>query len=253
MKIILIGTGNIAWTLGERLSRTAGTLQGVFGRNPDKAANLAVRWNCSCYHTWESIPGDADVYLFALQDQCYEEVLPLFPHRNRVMVHTSGTLPLQLFENLSANGGVLYPFQSCTQGVELASHRLPLCLETATESVRTTLEKTARFISDEIYWLNNGQRQQLHLAGVFANNFSNALYHIAFDIAKKAGIEPELLHGLIMETALKVTHITPEEAQTGPARRHDKNVIQKQLSLIPKTCSDWKEIYRVMTHYIEEN
>ena len=251
MKVFLLGTGNIAWTLGERLARTAGTLHGVFGRDPDKAATLAARWHCHSYHIWETVPEDADVYIFTLQDQCYEEVLPLFPHRNRVMLHTSGTLPLNLFEGISENGGVLYPFQTCTRGVELASQKLPLCLEATTESTRETLEAAARLISEEIYWLKEGQRQQLHLAGVFANNFSNALYRIAFDKVKKAGIPPELLHGLILETALKVTRVSPEEAQTGPARRHDENVIQQQLALISRNCPEWEEIYRMMTRCIE--
>ncbi|MBO4402776.1 MAG: DUF2520 domain-containing protein [Bacteroidales bacterium] len=252
MKVFLLGTGNIAWILGERLVRTAGTLHGVFGRDPEKAASLAARWHCPSHHSWETIPEDADVYIFTLQDQCYEEVLPHFPHRNRVMLHTSGTLPLNLFEGISENCGVLYPFQTCTRGVELASQKLPLCLEATTESARTTLEATARLISDETYWLKEGQRQQLHLAGVFANNFSNALYCIAFDMVEKAGIPPELLHGLILETALKVTRITPKEAQTGPARRHDENVIRQQLALISRKCPEWEEIYRIMTRCIEE-
>ena len=250
MKIILIGTGNIAWQFGHRLHNKHIPIHGVYGRTPSKARELATQWCTTAYSDLQKLPADADIYLFALRDQAYPAVIREFPHRNRTMVHTSGSLPLSLFESLTPFRGVIYPFQSCTKGCELQSQRLPLCLEASDTATRAVIGSLAACFSEEIYFLDSKQRKQLHVAGVFANNFSNALYRIAFELIEKQHIDTRILHPLILETALKIQKMHPAKAQTGPAVRNDEEVMRNHLELIEKENHEWGEIYRLMSRYI---
>lgn len=251
MKTVLMGTGNIAWHLGQRLHGSGTPIHALYGRDPEKARQLAEAWQTTACSSWDALPDDGDVYLFALSDSAYTEVLREFPYRNRLMVHTSGTLPLSLFEELTPHRGVLYPFQSCTKGRELRSGRLPLCLEASDDTSLHTLNILAGSISDEIFFLDSAQRRQLHMAGVFANNFSNAMYRVAFGLLEKQQMDTRLLHPLIQETALKIQQLHPQQAQTGPAVRGDLNIQQKHLELLQGEKEIYSEIYRLMSRFIQ--
>ena len=250
MKTVLMGTGNIAWHLGQRLHGSGIPLHALYGRSPEKVRPLAEAWQTTACSRWEDLPDDGDVYLFALSDSAYESVLREFPYRGKVMVHTSGTLPLSLFEPLTPKRGVLYPFQSCTKGCALRSGRLPLCIEATDAGTLDTLKILTEGISDEIFLLDSRQRRRLHLAGVFANNFSNAMYRIAFDLTGKQQMDTRLLHPLIQETALKIQQLHPQQAQTGPAMRGDTNIQQKHLELLEEEKEIYSEIYRLMSRFI---
>jgi predicted short-subunit dehydrogenase-like oxidoreductase (DUF2520 family) len=97
--------------------------------------------------------------------------------------------------------------------------------------------------------MNSEKRRKLHLAAVFACNFSNYMYDLAFDIVMSAGIDFEILQPLIAETANKITTMTPKEAQTGPAVRFDEKIIHKHLSLLNRK-KDVREIYRILSKSI---
>ena len=250
MKTVLIGTGNIAWHIGQCLHDKGIKLHALYGRHPEKAGQLAEAWQTRACSHWDALPDDGDVYLFALSDNAYDDVIRDFPYREKIMVHTSGTLSLSLFAPLTSKRGVLYPFQSCTKGCGLQSGRLPLCIEASDKETFCTLNTLAADISNEIFSLNSAQRRQLHLAGVFANNFSNALYGIAFDLLEKQQIDTALLHPLILETALKIQQLHPRKAQTGPAVRGDANVQQKHLELLDNEKEMYREIYRLMSRFI---
>jgi uncharacterized protein YfeS len=88
----------------------------------------------------------------------------------------------------------------------------------------------------------------LHLCGVFACNFTNALYGIAEEIAKQQQIDFEIIKPLIVETARKIKTLPPADAQTGAAKRNDQTTIQKHLKLL--TNPMWNEIYKILTDTI---
>ena len=63
-------------------------------------------------------------------------------------------------------------------------------------------------------------------------------YKVPFDILKP----------LITETANKIQTLSPQEAQTGPAKRNDTITINKHLALL--TDENHKEIYKILTKSI---
>lgn len=112
----------------------------------------------------------------------------------------------------------------------------------------TVIETIANQLSDKVFHLNSNKRQYLHLTGVFACNFVNHLYAISEEILKQEEIPFEILLPLIDETASKVHTLTPKDAQTGPAIRYDKNVIEKHLDMLDDP--DLKNIYTIISEHI---
>lgn len=187
----------------------------------------------------------ADIYIVALPDTIIQEVD--LNHLSGLVVHTSGTVP---YKDLKAiNRGVLYPLQSFSKEKNINFKKTPFCLETENEQDYILLESCIKKISDFVYKITEFQRQKLHLAAVFANNFSNRVLGIAYDICKEQNIDFNILQPLIQETFLKAQILPPHIAQTGPALRRDKKTTEKHLSQLNSTD---KEVYKILTKSIQE-
>jgi predicted short-subunit dehydrogenase-like oxidoreductase (DUF2520 family) len=87
----------------------------------------------------------------------------------------------------------------------------------------------------------------LHIAAVFANNFTNQMFKLANDICKENNFSFDLLKPLINETAAKIQSLDPAKAQTGPAKRNDQKIIEKHLSQL---SGEQKEIYKLISKSI---
>ena len=110
------------------------------------------------------------------------------------------------------------------------------------------LSLLANRISEKVYHVNSQQRLELHISAVFACNFSNYLYQIAHGLLLKNGLPFELLLPLIDETAQKLHSMSPYDAQTGPARRHDKLVVGKHIEQINDV--KLKQLYALISNEI---
>ena len=106
----------------------------------------------------------------------------------------------------------------------------------------------AELISNRVWVLDEENRRYLHLAAVFACNFTNHMYDLSARLLAERGIPFSVLLPLIDETARKVHEMSPREAQTGPAVRHDMNVIGKHMDMLSDPMV--KEIYTLMSDSI---
>jgi len=187
----------------------------------------------------------ADLYIVALPDAIIP-TLNLF-HLDGLVVHTSGTVSLTKL--MANNRGVLYPTQSFSKEKEITFKEIPFCLETEHETDYSLLESFATSLSSLTYKVDEQQRQKLHLAAVFANNFSNRVLGIAYDICEENNLDFAILQPLIQETFLKLTTLSPSAAQTGPALRKDEETLNKHKSQLQDTELD---IYKILTKSIQE-
>ena len=167
---------------------------------------------------------------------------------NGLVVHTSGSVAMTAL-NDKLRRGVLYPVQTFSKGKAMDFKSVPLALETENENDYELLFKLAASISDQVIQVNSNQREKLHLSAVFANNFSNYMFLTAKDICDQNDLPFETLKPLILETAQKLMNTDPKVAQTGPARRNDTKVIEKQLMSLK---DEKKEIYRVLSAAIKK-
>ena len=251
LSIVLLGTGNIAQHLFESLHNlpTVDVIQ-VYGRTTTGLSYF--QHQCDTTDQPEAIK-DADLYILAVSDGAIPEVSQLLQHKKGMVVHTSGSVSLDAIA--VARRGVFYPLQSFTKGRSLNFSEIPLCLEATAPKDKKLLEELAQQLSKKVVWISSEKRKKLHLSAVIANNFTNHCYLMAKEICEDENLSFELLQPLIQETAAKITCISPEEAQTGPARRNDVYTLQEHLAALERPLH--KKIYQltsesIKTHYEEK-
>ena len=188
-----------------------------------------------------------DIYLIAVSDNSIKEVIQLLP-KDSFVVHTSGSISLKEIKRDRA--GVFYPIQTFTKGSDVNFSEIFVGLESKNSKDLMILKKLAKHIGSKSFVLNSSKREQLHLAAVLVNNFTNHLFAEANLICKKNNLPFDLLLPLIKETVQKVEKLSPKNSQTGPASRNDSETISKQIKLI--TNSRLKKIYKVLTSAIQE-
>jgi len=147
------------------------------------------------------------------------------------------------------NCGVFYPLQTFSKNQKINFKDVPICIEANNKKTLNILSNLAKSVSNNIYFTNSEQRKSLHLAAVFACNFTNHLYSISENILKKENIDFEILKPLIIETANKIKNHSPLEMQTGPAIRNDKEIIKEHLKLLKRNKTE-QNIYKLLTENI---
>lgn len=252
MKVVIIGSGNVA----THLSLAMASLEGieicqVYSPTEAHAEILAERLNCDFVTNPTQIRKDADVYLFALKDQALETVIRAVPANNGLWLHTSGSMPMQVFAGYTERYGVLYPLQTFSKSREISFRGIPLFIECHREEDKNCLEDLARRLSGKVCELSSEKRRSLHLAAVFACNFTNHIYALAEEILAKEGLSRDYLFPLIDETAAKVHELPAQEAQTGPAIRYDENIINKHLGMLADD-PDVQTLYRLLSQSIHK-
>ena len=249
MKIVILGAGNLASHLAPALKKAGHQIDCIYSRSRKSAAALAKRIKSTAVTSVSQIPHDADLYIIAVADHAISDVVSEFDFIPKCIAHTSGSVPLSVFPKKFRNAGVLYPLQSFSKARKVNLQGTPICIKYRSVAAGLTLKKAA-MISSKVSKLTSAQRAKLHMAAVFVNNFPNALYSIAFDILKKEKINFNLLHPLILETALKVQNNRPDHMQTGPARRGDAVTLNLHRKLL-KGMKTEKDIYNLMSKMIE--
>ncbi len=247
IKVVLLGTGNVARYFFDSLHiKDHIKVIQVVGRNES-----ALEY----FNTSVAVTTDfndikpADIYILAVKDDAIGSVSQTLPIQNGLLVHTSGSVALDVLPR-TIRRGVLYPLQTFSKTPPKYAEKIPFCIEAEEKNDLDLLETLALSLKGVVYKISSQQRLHLHLAAVFANNFTNHMYHLAAKICADNAIPFAILESLIKETSHKIEASTPLEAQTGPAKRGDTAIIEKHLELLPHTKS--KEIYALLSQSIQD-
>ena len=247
IKVAIIGGGNVATHLANAFSKTNEvSLVQVYARNIEQVEHL--KEVTSITNSIELLT-KADVYIIAVSDDAIGDVSRKIEQKNGLVVHTSGSVAMQSLQN-TGRKGIFYLLQSFSKDKEVNFNEIPFCLEAESEEDLQLLETLAKTIGKKIYRINSEQRKRLHVAAVFVNNFTNHMYKIGADICNEHQVPFEVLLPLIQETAQKITELSPDAAQTGPAKRNDQKTIQDHLALLN---AEQQEIYKLITKSIQQN
>lgn len=247
--IVIIGAGNVATHIANTLKHNANIIQ-VYSKHLDNALSLAKQISDTCQYTNDvNKLCEADLYLISIKDDAISDFLQSVPlrFRNAYWAHTSGSVPREVFNDFNNSNGVIYPLQTFSKRVKVNIEDVAFFVEGNNRQVEDKLINYATLISSHVYKAGSELRKQLHIAAVFANNFSNYMYIIANDILERNNLPFSVLSPLIKETTRKATNIPPIEAQTGPAVRGDLKVINKHISLLNDEESN---IYDIISNSI---
>ncbi|MCD8297562.1 MAG: DUF2520 domain-containing protein [Prevotella sp.] len=254
MKIALIGAGNLATNLGIALLHAGHNILQVYSRTKESARTLANELGCIPVTYIHDVCDDADIYIIAVKDSAIADIIPDLCNSNRknkIFVHTAGSIPMSVFQGYAKHYGVLYPMQTFSKARIVDFQDIPCFIEGNNETALTKIITLASTVSKDLYNLTSEARQYLHLSAVFACNFVNHCYAIASDILTKQNIPFKVMLPLIDETARKVHALPPQQAQTGPAVRYDINVITSQSELLKDNPVLYK-LYKLMSSDIHQ-
>lgn len=248
MKVTLIGAGNLATQLGKSLKKTGVTISQVYSRTEESARTLGELLEAEWLTDIKALRDEADVYIFSVKDSALSELITEVckGRGDKLFLHTAGSMPMSCFEGKALHYGVFYPMQTFSKSKDVNFERIPVFIEGNSIETENVIRSLANKLSQRVIRLYSADRKYLHLAAVWACNFTNYCYTVASDILSEHGIPFDVMLPLINETTEKIQNISPKEAQTGPAVRGDKNVMSQQLELMSDRA-DLQELYKMLS------
>lgn len=273
MKVVVIGSGNVAEALALGFARLSGEraevaiadrlvgsavecdgvdLVAVVARNTVAGDYLARRCNVPFVAIDHQLPF-ADLYIIAVSDDsiaCLTQRLHFAPQS--VVAHTAGSVPIDAIDSSICHRASFYPFQTFTRGCQVDLSEVPIFVDASDSVALECVSKAAGCLSQRVRRIDYRDRCRVHLSGVFVNNFVNALYGVGADIIGSANLDYDTLKPLIAQTARKALECNaPAEVQTGPARRGDRHVIEHHLEMLEGSERE-KTIYQTISELIWE-
>ena len=250
MKIVFIGAGNLATRLSLAMQRVGMQIGQVYSHTEASARQLATRLGCPWTNDLSALQEDGDLYVFSLKDTVLSDVISKVKPNNGMWVHTAGSMPMSVFEGYAQRFGVLQPLQTFSKGRNVNFDVIPIFLEANTDKNADYLKNIASALSENVRFMSSEKRRSLHLAAVFACNFTNHIYTLSYKLLENESIPADVLLPLIDETVSKIHSMPPAAAQTGPAIRYDENVINKHLAMLDDP--DMQAIYRLLSQSIHK-
>lgn len=245
MQIVIIGSGNVAYHLAKAFKFSNIALAQLFGRNEKDLSKISQELNVPfSTKTLEK----ADLYIICVSDSSVENVSQLITRKDCLVAHTSGSLPKEILIG-NYRKSSFYPLQTFSKSKELEYAKIPFFIEADDVEDRDLLFKLASQISESVMDSSYEKRKYIHLTAVFACNFVNHLFSRAKEISDAQEIPFNYFLPLIDETVRKIHTIEPKFAQTGPAVRDDKRILELHEQLLK---DESLTIYKTINHSIKK-
>lgn len=250
MKIVIIGSGNLATQLSLALKDAGKDIVQIFSRTEEHARELAEKLGCRHTADSDEIDKNADIYIFSVKDDALSSLASSIckDRPEGLFLHTAGSVPMDVFKDHASYYGVLYPMQTFSKHRSVDFQKIPCFIEGSSEETVATIRSLAESISNHVVDCDSEKRKKLHLAAVLACNLTNHCYRLAERVLQEEQIDFDLFLPLIDETAKKVSEMSPRDAQTGPMVRYDVEVMNRQIALLPDERT--RQIYRLMAESI---
>jgi predicted short-subunit dehydrogenase-like oxidoreductase (DUF2520 family) len=248
-KVTIIGAGNLATQLALVLHENGIRILQVYSRTFESATTLAKQVKAQSITDLQDLDRDTDLFIFAVSDKAIQTVLDQMPVGCIPMVHTAGSVPMNIFDNYADEYGAFYPLQTFSKDRKVDFKSIPICIESNNHFLEEELIELANRISKNVHLISSVQRKQLHLAAVFTCNFTNYMYSVGEKLLEDKEMDFSLLQPLIQETAAKIQEMSPVKAQTGPAVRFDEEVMNAHEHLL-KGQADFQKLYRFVSECI---
>ena len=252
-RVTIVGAGNVGHNFGLAFRQAGYLIHEIYSRTKTSALLLSQTLNCNYTTDLSQLNANTDLIIIAVNDDAIPEVLKRLKIKDKPIVHTSGSTPIEIFDGLGFEQvGIFYPVQSFSKNDTESLSPIPICVEGGDPKTEDLLLSLARSVSTKVYGMDSEKRKALHVAAVFANNFSNHMYHIADDLLRQHQISFEIIRPLIEKTSNKLKNERPLNAQTGPAVRNDRKIIDIHLNYL-KDQGHYQEIYELVTKDIFES
>lgn len=251
-KVTIVGSGNVAWHLSRALEDAGHFVLEVYSRNINNAISLTERlYDAEAVDSLDFSKSEAEVFILAVSDSAIEEIVgEIILPDNAIIVHTSGAMSTsELGYAATEHLGVFYPLQTFSKGKEVDWKQIPILIEAETKECSIALETLGKSISSQVFPVSSAKRQEIHLAAVFASNFTTYILSLSEQLLEARKINFDLLKPLIAETINKCFDMSPFDALTGPARRGDITTLNRHIQMLEGNQSQ-KDVYKTLSQQI---
>ncbi len=255
MKICILGSGNVAHHISKALHQAGHNILQVYGRNPKTSKAVAKRCKAESIQDIKKLSTKATLYLICVSDNAIEKVsasIPFTLSAKQIIAHTAGSISIQTLNKVGKGYGSFYPLQTFSKERRLSFDKIPMCIYGSNTSTHKKLTKLAQSISNDVRHIDDTTRKEIHLAAVFTCNFVTHLIAESESILSDTGVDKDIITPLIKETISKTIAIGAANAQTGPAKRGDTNVINSHLAMLsskPATQKLYKQISKAIKRF----
>jgi predicted short-subunit dehydrogenase-like oxidoreductase (DUF2520 family) len=248
-RITLLGSGNVAHHLCRAFVMNNIPIHQIYSRNKIKGAALAAFSKAVYVESLDDKEFSGDIFIFAVSDSSIQKILDSRKWDNKLLIHTAGSVPADIFKPYSDHYGVIYPLQTLSSFRDLDYRTMPFCIEAADSMDEKIIKKLVTAITCDVRVVDSDKRKLLHISAVFINNFTNHMFSIAKQLSNEKNIPFDIYQPLIRETVAKMLESDSYESQTGPARRNDKAVMESHINEL-KSHPDWQKIYTFVSQSI---
>lgn len=252
MNIVFVGAGRLATNLAKAFKASGHHIVAVYSRSMQSASALSAQVGGLPTDNIDTLPLEADVYILSVKDSVLSAIIEQLRRgrAGQTFLHTAGSIPMSVFGS-HTHCGVFYPMQTFSMEKMVDFSRVHIFIEGSDASVRCLAQALAHSVSPHVHEFSSEERRYLHLAAVFACNFANHCFTLSSNILEAHGLSFDVMLPLIRETADKVETMHPRDAQTGPAIRHDENVMEAQKALL-SDVPQMQQIYELMSKSIQD-
>jgi len=250
MKVVILGSGNVATVLGRKIRAAGHAIVQVTGRNETAVRSLAEELHAAPNIRPGGVDHSADIYLAALSDKALHELHQWLKLNKKMIVHTAASVSKDVLAGVSKNYGVLYPLQTLRKEQPNLPD-IPFLVDGNTADDLALVQDFAYSLSEKVEVADDAYRLKIHVAAVLVSNFTNHLYTLASDFCTQKGVAFSMLQPLIEETAQRLRSLTPQESQTGPAIRHDDATIARHLDML-QDHPELEKIYELFTENLKK-
>jgi predicted short-subunit dehydrogenase-like oxidoreductase (DUF2520 family) len=250
--VSFIGSGNVAWHLAPALDNTDFPVKEIFSLHKKNAAALAEKlYQAEVRSSLDFSGSSSRIFIISVNDDSIQEIAQdIVLPANSIVVHTSGSQPMSVLGYAGTeNIGVFYPLQTFTKTRKVDWKEIPILVESDNSDTEKILMEMGKAVSKKVYKVSSQHRKALHVAAVFASNFTNHMLTISQELLEDKGLNLELIKPLIVETINKSLSLGPEKSQTGPAKRGDLEILDKHIEFLQHD-EKLAEIYRVISQHI---
>lgn len=262
MQVSIIGAGNVATVLGRELCGVNRVdkvnkvykvykVAQVYARDAVSANQLAAELGAEAITDLSRMDDSADLYLVAVTDAALPEIAARLALKNRLVIHTAGSVPKTVLQHVSTRYGVLWPMKMIRKDMP-ALGPVTMVVDGSSEEVIRQVEELAAVFTDTIVRADDEMRLKMHLIAAFTSNFSNHLYHLAADFCAAEKIDFSLFYPIIEATVQNLLQQHPAQAQAGPAFRGDRQTEEKHLVLLEQ-YPQAKQLYQVLSDSIRQS
>ena len=238
-KVAIIGYGNVGYHLANRISAKRHEVT-IFSRTPAEEFIVAMD---------QFDPNSFEFIILTVPDGLIKEVSDQIATSEAIVLHTSGANPISDL-NKHLKHGVMYPLQTFSKTKEIDFTSFPIFVEGSDEGEKDIFTFVRSF-SNDVRLLTSTNRSKLHLAAVFACNFSNHMFHLSEKLLSDLDMTFQNIQPLVEETLKKAIELNPSQSQTGPAMREDDETISIHLEMLKD--EKLRAMYQIITDSIREN